>query len=265
VIDAARAGQTRGTAGRRVPPAVPVAIGAAWAISLLAQLTGKASLVHHGELAHSGLPVWVALGVFLVAWQVMIAAMMLPSSLPMIRLFSIVSANQERPQAATASFLGGYGVVWSVFGAVAFLGDMVLHRVVDSTPWLGTHAWVIAGGTLALAGAFQFSALKDKCLSECRHPGAFLLQHYRRGVDEAFRLGRRHGAFCLGCCWALMLVAFAAGVASLWWMAALGALMFYEKAGRYGDRVTPIAGWALLALAGLVFLHPPWVTGVLAG
>jgi predicted metal-binding membrane protein len=263
VIDAAQAGQARGTAGRRVPPAVPVAIAAAWLVALVAQVTGRAGLVHHDRLAHSHLPLWAALGLFLLAWQVMIAAMMMPSSLPMVRLFSVVSANQERPGAAMSAFLGGYALVWSAFGAAAFLGDMVLHHVVDSTPWLGSHQWLVAGGVLALAGAFQFSALKDKCLSECRHPGAFLLQHYRRGVKEAFLLGRRHGMFCLGCCWALMLVGFAAGVASLWWMAALGALMFFEKAGRAGDRIAPVAGWALLALAGLALLHPPWLAGLL--
>src|SRR5438093_12591784 len=79
----------------------------------------------------------------------------------------------------------------------------------------------------------------------------------------AFRLGRKHGLFCLGCCWALMLVMFAAGVANLWWMVALGALMFYEKVGRAGDRVTPVAGWALLGLAALVLVHPHWLPRVL--
>ena len=126
-------------------------------------------------------------------------------------------------------------------------------------------AALAAGGALALAGAFQFSGLKERCLSECRHPGAFLLQHYRRGVSGAFRLGRRHGVFCLGCCWALMLVVFAAGVANLWWMAVLGCLMFYEKVGRAGDVVAPIAGAVLLALAVLVLAHPAWLPPLLGG
>ena len=133
-------------------------------------------------------------------------------------------------------FLTGYAVVWSVFGALAFLGDALTHDTVDATPWLAAHPAVIGGGVLALGGAFQFSSLKDRCLKECRHPAGFLLPRYQRGTRAAFRLGRQHGLFCLGCCWALMLVGFAAGVANLWWMATLTALMVFEKTGREGQR-----------------------------
>ena len=110
------------------------------------------------------------------------------------------------------------------------------------------------GSVLVLAGAFQFSSLKERCLRERRHPGPFLLQHYGRGVEAAFRLGKAHGLFCLGCCWALMLVGFAAGVANLWWMATLTALMVFEKTGRGGERgVIPIgAGLIALGLCTLV-------------
>jgi predicted metal-binding membrane protein len=256
--------------GRRIPPAILAAIALAWVVSIAAQSSGKAVLLNHGHLIEGGPfdappPLWLALPLFLVAWQMMVVAMMLPSSLPMIRLFRITSARQPRPGAVRASFLSGYLLVWAAFGAVAFLWDVAIHRLVDRTPWLEAHPWVIAGGALALAGAFQFSALKERCLTECRHPGVFLLEHYRRGVSGAFRLGRKHGQFCLGCCWALMLVMFAAGVANLWWMAALGALMFYEKVGRAGDRVTPLAGGALLAMAGLVLIHPSWLPSVMGG
>jgi predicted metal-binding membrane protein len=253
---------------RRTPTAVVLAIAAAWALAVVAQATGKAVLLNHGSLIEGTAPLWrppplwVALPLFLVAWQVMVAAMMLPSSLSMIRLFRATSASQPRPRAVMRAFLGGYLVVWTGFGAAAFLQDIGIHRLVDRTPWLSQHPWVIAGLALMLAGSFQFSTLKDRCLRECRHPAAFLLQHYRRGVQEAFRLGLRHGLFCLGCCWALMLVMFAAGVAQLWWMAALGALMFYERAGRGGDRMTPVAGIALLALAALVLAHPAWLPNV---
>jgi predicted metal-binding membrane protein len=118
---------------------------------------------------------------------------------------------------------------------------------------------------LALAGAFQFSSLKDACLRQCRHPGAYLLRHYRRGVREAFELGRGHGLFCVGCCWALMLVMFAAGVANLWWMAALTAVMVYEKTGSGGRRAVPTTGLALLLFATLVLAHPGWLPNVLGG
>ena len=116
---------------------------------------------------------------------------------------------------------------------------------------------------LLLAGAFQFSDLKERCLRECRHPGIYLMQHYRRGIVEAFRLGRGHGLFCLGCCWALMLVGFAAGVANLAWMVVLTLLMVFEKTGRGGDRASGPIGIGLLALGGLVFIDPGWVPPLL--
>jgi predicted metal-binding membrane protein len=164
-----------------------------------------------------------------------------------------------------AAFLAGYAVVWSAFGALAFSGDVVVHDVVDSTPWLAARPWLIAGGVLALAGAFQFSSLKDACLRQCRHPGAYLMRHYERGLGGAFRLGRGHGLFCLGCCWALMLVMFAAGVANLWWMAALTAVMVYEKTGTGGRRAVPVAGLILLGFAALTLAHPAWMPAVLGG
>ena len=148
--------------------------------------------------------------------------------------------------------------MWSAFGLVAFIGDMGLHRLVHDWAWLGAHQYVIAGSTLLLAGAFQFSDLKDRCLSECRHPGTFLMQHYGRGSRAALRLGIAHGRFCVGCCWALMLIGFAAGVASLWWMAALTAVMVVEKTARDGERYVRPIGCFLLALGVLVFAFPTW-------
>ncbi len=248
---AARALSTRWSG---VPAAVPLAIAAAWLLAIAAQSGGLAGSLHHDRLIHSGLPYGLALILFLLAWQSMIAAMMLPSSLPLVRLFAVASQRQPRPRAAMAAFLGGYALVWSAFGALAFMGDLGIHATVDSVPWLAARPWLIAGGALALAGAFQFSSLKDACLKQCRHPGSYLLTHYERGAGGAFRLGRGHGVYCLGCCWALMLVMFAAGVASLWWMAALTALMVYEKTARGGRRAVPVVGVTLLALAAVVLL-----------
>jgi predicted metal-binding membrane protein len=249
----------------RVPPAVAAAIAAAWALALGAEATGGGGRLHHDALIEGPLPYWAAVGVFVVAWQVMIAAMMLPSSLPLIRLFAVASSGQPRPRATMAAFVGGYGLVWTAFGVAAFAGDTAVHALVDRTPWLQERPWLIAGAVLITAGAFQFTALKDRCLHRCRHPGAFLLRYYRRGSGAAFRLGRHHGVFCLGCCWALMLVMFAAGVASLWWMAALAALMVCEKTAPQGRRSVPITGALLLAWGGLVLAHPGWLPGPFAG
>jgi len=241
---------------RGVPPVIVAAIAVAWAAAIGAEITGTAHLMHHDALAHSDLPLIAVLGIFVLAWQLMIIAMMLPSSLPLIRLFRVAAANQPSPGRATMGLLLGYVAVWTAFGVVAFLGDLGLHRLVHGWAWLDARPQVIAGSVLVLAGAFQFSSLKERCLRECRHPGPFLLQHYGRGVEAAFRLGKAHGLFCLGCCWALMLVGFAAGVANLWWMAALTALMVFEKTGRGGERGVAPIGAGLIALGVLTFMAP---------
>jgi predicted metal-binding membrane protein len=243
---------------RRTPRTVLVAIAAAWVLAVVAELTGTAHLLHHDSLIEHGPPLWAGVLLFLLAWQVMIAAMMLPSSLPLIRLFAAASGRQERPRAVRGAFLAGYAAVWTAFGAFAFVGDIGVHHTVDAVPWLSAHPWLIGGSVLALAGAFQYSDLKEKCLTKCRQPGPYLLAHYRRGAAGGFRLGVGHGVFCLGCCWALMFVMFAAGVAVLWWMAALTAVMVYEKTGRHGHALTPVVGVALLGLSAVAFAHPPW-------
>jgi predicted metal-binding membrane protein len=244
---------------RGVARPVLVAITAAWVLAIGAELSGSAEVLHHDALIEGGPPLWAALVLFLLAWQAMVAAMMLPSSMPLIRLFDGVSGQQERPGRARAAFLGGYLAVWTLFGALAFFGDVVLHRTVEAVPWLHERPWLIGGSVLVLAGAFQFSDLKESCLSKCRMPGPYLLAHYRRGAAGGFRLGFGHGLFCLGCCWALMLVMFAAGVAVLWWMAALTAVMVYEKTGRHGAALTPVVGVALIALGVSTFIHPAWL------
>jgi predicted metal-binding membrane protein len=249
----------------RVPWLVLSAIGAAWTLAVAADRTGWARALHnHGEVPR-GTSLWAALLLFLLAWQAMIAAMMLPSSLPLIRLFEAASRSQEHVRRVRAVFLAGYVAVWTVFGAIAFLGDLGLHRAVDHVPTLAERPQLLAGTILGLAGVFQFSDLKDRCLSKCRHPAPYLLAHYRRGEGAAFRLGLGHGIFCLGCCWALMLVMFALGAAVLWWMAALTALMVYEKVGRHGAAAARVAGVALIAAAVLLLAHPGWLPTALGG
>ena len=248
-----------------LPLVIPIAIAIAWCVAIFAQLSGSAALVHHHTLIERGPPLGIALSLFLLAWLLMIAAMMLPSSLPLMRIFAVASANQPQPALMLSAFVAGYVLVWCAFGLLAFGGDVVLHRLVDRFAWLGERPWLIGGTVLALAGAFQFSSLKDQCLRVCRLPANFLLRYYRRGARAAFDMGYRHGIFCAGCCWALMLVSFAAGFASLWWMAALTALMVYEKTAARGLKAVPIAGWVLLAWSILIFAHPAWLPRAISG
>ena len=249
-----------------VPLPVIAGIGVAWLYAFLAWAGGYAELLDHSRLfGHGALgehhaaaspPAWLLALLVVASWQVMTAAMMLPSSVPMVRVFGAVSRRQPAPGTAMAAFLGGYAVVWTGFAAAALAGDALLHRLVAEVPALNQRPWVITGTVLALAGAFQFTALKDKCLDACRHPAAFLLPRYRRGTRGAFALGRSHGWFCLGCCWALMLLMCIAGFADLRFMAALGALMAYEKIGRHGEVVARLAGVALLVAGAVVMLRP---------
>jgi predicted metal-binding membrane protein len=239
---------------RGVPLVVLAAITAAWATAIAAQASGAASVVHHDDVLANGPPPVAAVLLFLVGWQVMTAAMMLPSSLPLVRMFAAASSAAPGRARAMTVFLGAYALVWTAFGTLAFAADMGLHALVSSSPWLERHEWAIAPSVLMLAGGFQFTPLKDACLRACRHPASFIHRHYQRGTPGAFRLGARHGLFCVGCCWALMLVMFALGLASLIWMALLTALMVHEKTRPAGARTVPLTGVTLLALGTTLFL-----------
>src|SRR5215469_6710319 len=134
----------------------------AWAVALLATLTHQRYLIdHHWLIEESGLPWLIAALVFLLCWQVMTLAMMLPSSLPMVNLMTYSARKQTRPHAVLAAFLAGYALVWTGFAVAAFASDTMLHRTVDASPWLADHAFLIGATTFTIAGVFQFSALKD--------------------------------------------------------------------------------------------------------
>jgi predicted metal-binding membrane protein len=244
-----------------VPAPVLGAVAVAWVAAIAAEATGAAGSLHHDSLLEGGPGFGPALVLFLVAWQVMVAAMMLPSSLPLVRMYGAASSGAPDRARSLAAFLGGYAIVWSGFGALAFAGDAALHAGVAASPWVADRDWAIAPAVLLLAGAFQFSSLKDACLRACRHPASFLRRHYRRGPRGGFALGARHGIFCVGCCWALMLVMFAAGAANLIWMAALTALMVHEKTRPSGERTVPLTGVVLLATGSTLLLWAAYANG----
>jgi predicted metal-binding membrane protein len=260
----APAASPRGLAAARaggVPLPVLGAIGVAWAASILAEATGVGAQLHHDALLGHGAPPLLGVLGFLAGWQLMIAAMMLPSSLPLVRMLAAASVRVPDRGRVLAAFLAAYALVWSAFGLLAFAGDLGLHALVNASGWMHEHEWAIGPSALLAAGAFQFSSLKDACLRACRHPASFMQRHYRRGAGGAFRLGLRHAAFCVGCCWALMLVMFAAGVASLVWMALLTTLMVHEKTRPSGQRTVPITGAVLLALGSTLLLWGAYAAG----
>lgn len=234
---------------------------AAWIVCAWAEMSGMAARLHHHALYESGRPFWLSAAVVLIAWQVMTAAMMLPSSLGFIRLYAATAGRAPDFPLALFAFLAGYFAVWTAFALVAFTGDVLLHRLVAARPWVSAHAGAIPAATLALAAIYQFTPLKDACLRACRHPGLYLMSRYRRGVLNGFRLGFGHALFCVGCCWALMLVMFAAGVAHLAWMGVLAAMMFVEKATPAGERIVVPAGVAFAVLAVVALFAPGIVPG----
>jgi predicted metal-binding membrane protein len=233
---------------------------AAWGVALLATFTNRTYLINHEYLLEeSRLPWPVALVIFIAVWQIMIMAMMLPSSMPTISLFARVSRGQQRSSMVMIAFLAGYIVIWTAFAVAAFTSDTFIHWLVGHWSWLAAHPWLIGATTFALAGAFQFSPLKKRCLTACSSPIGFLARFYHRGVGPAWRLGLRHGMFCLGCCWLLMLIMFGVGVGSLVWMAALTGVMVVEKAVPGGRRLSPVIGVVLFLLSALWLAHPAWL------
>ena len=206
------------------------------------------------------------LGWYVGIWTTMMAAMMLPSALPMVVLFSRVSRERARRGFAELVpswlFVAGYLAVWTAYGLVAY--GIYRAVIAAGTEWL---AWdragpYVAGAALAAAGLYELTPLKDVCLRHCRSPLHFLLHDWRKGRLGAFRMGLEHGAFCIGCCWGLMLALFALGVMSLFWMAVVAAVIFVEKLAPQGERLVRFFALALIALGIWVASAPASVPGL---
>jgi predicted metal-binding membrane protein len=230
-------------------------------VTLLATLTGNSELINHDYLLeHSGLPWLAALAVFLACWQVMTAAMMVPSSLPILQRDARIKSRGSR--STLAPFLTGYFLVWTWFAAVAFIGDIVVHTLVETWSWLGEHPMAIGAATLAVAGAYQFTPLKRAFLTTCRSPFGDSAGERPISSGAAWRFGLHHGLACLGSGWALMLVMFGLGVGGLGWMLALASVMVVEKSVPSMRWLTPVVDVLLLALAIVWWTHPGWLPSV---
>jgi predicted metal-binding membrane protein len=230
---------------------------AAWLALAVWGLSPFAELLGHRDSGAIDLATPVRLLVFVFGWTLMTVAMMLPASLPLVNLFRRFVLHRPDGARLLLLLIVGYLVVWVEFGLLAYLGDGVLHFVLNQAPALQAASGGIAAVILLAAGIYQFTPLKTMCLEKCRSPYSFLVSNWRgrHASWDALRLGMRHGLFCLGCCWTLMLLMFAIGGANLGWMLALGAVMGAERATRWGRRLTrPLGGalvlWALLNLAG---------------
>jgi predicted metal-binding membrane protein len=194
-----------------------------------------------------------AFATFVVAWTVMMAAMMFPAAAPLLLLYRAVAVHRRSRGddfAPTWVFATGYLLIWTTAGAGTWL---LVHWVGDLAEYLGapasvTWAPLALGDVLIVAGLYQFTALKQACLDNCRSPFVFITRHWREGYDGALRIGMVHGLYCLGCCWALFAVLVAAGAMSLAWMLLLTLVVFAEKVLPGARRTSQLVGLGLILL-----------------
>jgi predicted metal-binding membrane protein len=210
-------------------------------------MSGLASWMMHDD--------WTArygLLVFLM-WTVMMAAMMLPTAVPALLTFATIVRRRpdpDRPVARSYAFAGGYLLAWTVFSVAATVLQWLLAEAKMLSPMMESASAPMSGFLLVLAGVYQWTPLKSVCLDNCRSPMIELSRRWRSGVAGALRMGLEHGLFCIGCCWALMLLLFAAGVMSLAAITAITMLVLLEKLapfGAFGGRV----GGAAMVIAGV--------------
>ena len=248
-----------GTPGTARPLRRPGALDIALVLALAAGAWAATVVLARGMAGMTG-TMGLGVAAFVAAWTLMMAAMMLPSVTPTAALYA--RTVQGRRAARLAGLVAGYLAVWAAAGLPAFALAWLAGWLTGKHP---TAAHVAAVAVFAGCGVYQLTPLKDRCLTKCRSPLALLL-HYGsyQGRLRDFRVGAHHGGFCLGCCWALMVVLIAVGVMNVAAMLALAAVVLIEKAWRYGPAAGRLAGVAALALAVAVVWFP-WLAPGLHG
>ena len=187
--------------------------------------------------------------VFVAGWALMVVAMMLPTSLPLVALFRTLVRERPDRTRLTVLLIAGYLAVWTLFGVLVYCGDWILHGVVEQSTWVEANVVPFIGAaTLIMAGLYQFTPLKYHCLEKCCSSLSFITGHWRgkREAAHALCLGAHHGLFCLGCCWLLMLLTFAVGAGNLGWMLVIGTVIAVEKNMRWGQKISTLLGVLLL-------------------
>ena len=187
-------------------------------------------------------------------WVAMMTAMMLPSASPLVLLYAgaLRTSGDARVAAKTYALAAGYVLVWVLFSAAATALQRVLASLLVLTPMMEPATPVATAVLLGIAGLYQLTPLKRACLTVCRSPLSYLVRHWPDHASAAFRLGIRHGIYCLGCCWALMLLLFAGGVMNLGLISGVAVWILVEKLLPSGERAAQVGGWALLAVAAWV-------------
>jgi predicted metal-binding membrane protein len=189
----------------------------------------------------------------LAMWSAMMAAMMLPSAVPMLLFYDSIAQKRSGPAVGlTALFALGYLIVWFCFSIGAVVLQYALDKASLLSPLMQATSTVLAGAILIGAGLYQWTPVKQACLRRCRSPLDFVLTQWRSGNRGALSMGLRHGVFCLGCCWMLMLLLFVGGVMNFTWIAGIALFVLAEKLSPAGHWIGKAAGLALVIWGGLV-------------
>ena len=184
-------------------------------------------------------------------WTVMMVGMMTPSAVPMILMYARVGRETEpqgAPLSATVWFAAGYFLVWTAFALLATFVQWAFERTTVLDSAMASTSNVVGGLLFVAAGSYQWTRLKEICLAQCQTPFAFLMRHggFRRDAPGSLMLGLRHGAYCVGCCWALMALLLVGGVMSLLWVILLALLILLEKVTPFGRQIAAVAGIVLV-------------------
>jgi predicted metal-binding membrane protein len=250
------------TAGTGLRPAFAATRAQLGLVAVLFLLAGVGWWWTAGQMRGMDNGPWTGLGTFgwfLGVWVVMMAAMMFPSVAPTVALYSRMS---RRSRLVPAVFTAGYLATWAAAGVIAFAVGAVATRAAG-----GELAWdeggrVLAGTTLIVAAVYELTPLKNACLGRCRSPLGALLGSWRDGWSGALRMGAKNGAWCVGCCWALMASLFALGVMSVTWMALVAGFIAAEKMLPWRRVSTYGTALVLLVLGALLLLAPDTLPGL---
>jgi predicted metal-binding membrane protein len=204
-------------------------------------------------------PLAASLALTALMWFVMMVGMMTPGAAPTVLIFAALERRRGpdlRPGVRTALFVAGYFAVWAAFSLAAALAQAALQRTDFLSPHLAASSAAVAGAIFVLAGLYELTPLKERCLGHCRSPLDWLARRRRSGRAGAMAMGAEHGAYCLGCCWALMLLLFAAGVMNLLFVALLAVMVLAQKLLPGGRLLTRLTAIALIGCGLALMLRP---------
>jgi predicted metal-binding membrane protein len=246
-------------------PVIAGLIALAWLTLVIWELSPYGRYLDHGQWLEVGfaakicrfLPAGSLLLpglLYVTGWLLMTVAMMLPTILPLLGIFARVTSDKSDRAVLLMLLIVGYLAIWTLFGLIAHVADMGLHAIAAENIFLSLNGWIISGIVLAIAGLFQFSRFKYRCLDKCRTPFSFINEHWRGHAErwESFLLGVHHGLFCVGCCWAIMLLMFLVGTGSVGWMLLIAAIMATEKNVAWGKHLSVPLGIGLLVLSTVI-------------